>query len=917
MTIPSHAHWTHPRRAEAWRYLMVAGIFGLGVLVSIGLSLMVHDAERARLQAIFADAAGDYAQELRRQLRSSLEVLYAIRNFYASSREVERGEFATFTRDALRRHPEILALDWVPRVAGADRAVFEQAVRAEGFPAFEVTEQTADRSFARAEDRPEHYPILFIEPFEPYQAAMGFDMGSEARRRQALEAARDAGECRATEAVTLVVGDPQAYGWLAYLPIYRNGTPHEALSDRRANLQGFAMVVFRLTELFDSALKDVGLKGMAVSLHDDTEQVAAHLLYHPGSASRALGMSRPLQWQTAIDVAGRRWRFAAESTPRFLAINQRRGAVFVLGFGLLMTVLATAYLGLLLNQASKVDRLVKRRTAELITMNDRLQQEVGERLEAEAVRHTTELRYETLVREAPDPIVILDAAGQIQALNPAAERISGYAAQELLGKHFLRSGVLSAVALPKALQEFTLVVAGQQRPPFDLEIIRKDQARLIMEVNPHLLKDDQRILGIQIMFRDVTQRRAAEQQSRAQTEALERINAELARREQVTRSLLEDLQRSKKELETTSRQVQQANQKLQQLALLKDEFVAKVSHELRTPLTSIKEGLGLLLDNALGATTDDQQEFLATMDGDIDRLTELINNMLDISKIEAGRMRLSRARVDPGAVVASIIRSHQPLLGRRTVKVEGEEVPALFADRDRVIQILTNFLSNAMKVTDDDGAITVRLAQHEGMVSIGVQDDGPGMSSDDLGKLFEKFSQVGAVKEGRPRGTGLGLVVCKELTELHGGRIEVASEPGRGSTFTVHLPIYTDEFVLTESFRELRELLPTADGETVCAIAIAPERQEPLDRLAEEVRQRVHRGDIIFAYNHHWVVLLGLIRPTDLGAIVKRLRQALGGSHRLGFGAALYPGDGDNGDALLHAAAARIEQPLPKPGASA
>ena len=265
-------------------------------------------------------------------------------------------------------------------------------------------------------------------------------------------------------------------------------------------------------------------------------------------------------------------------------------------------------------------------------------------------------------------------------------------------------------------------------------------------------------------------------------------------------------------------------------------------------------------------------------------------------------MRLNRGRLEVGTLLTSVLKSHQPLFGHRLVHVVDMPVPEIFADRDRVIQILTNFLSNAIKMTEDDGKITFRLQQHNGMVAIGIEDSGPGLSVDDLSKLFKKFSQVGAQQEGRARGTGLGLVVCKELTELHGGRIDVASEPGRGSTFTVWLPVYKDEFVLQESFRELHGLLPSPEGETIGLITIKATENKRLEPLAAEVRQRVHRGDLVFAYESGWVVVLALVHANDVGAIVRRLQQVLPGADRLRFGMAAYPYDGKDATALLRCA---------------
>jgi signal transduction histidine kinase len=404
---------------------------------------------------------------------------------------------------------------------------------------------------------------------------------------------------------------------------------------------------------------------------------------------------------------------------------------------------------------------------------------------------------------------------------------------------------------------------------------------------------------------------------------LEAHNQEFARREQVMQSLLEDLNASKERIEQQAGTLHAANEKLKELAVLKDEFVAKVSHELRTPLTSVKEGISLMLDGALGETTADQQDFLQTMDGDIDRLTELINNMLDLSKIEAGRMRLFRNRVEVPKLVELVLKSYHSLLGKRAVHVDATpDLAPVFGDANRLTQVLTNLLSNAIKFTHNDGAITFRLQQRNGLVTVGVEDNGPGIAPDDLAKLFQKFSQVGQPSGGGHRGTGLGLVVCKELTELHGGRIEVASQVGKGTTFTMSLPAYTDQFALAESFREQLQLASSQDGPvavSLVAVDVRPlldaadspaARADTLERTPAEVRQHLHRGDAVLPIEPAWVVALSATDARGARAIVTRLREKLGEGQRLQFGAAVYPLHGHDAPALFAHATAHMNQEL-------
>jgi signal transduction histidine kinase len=402
---------------------------------------------------------------------------------------------------------------------------------------------------------------------------------------------------------------------------------------------------------------------------------------------------------------------------------------------------------------------------------------------------------------------------------------------------------------------------------------------------------------------------------------VEERTQELVQRERVAQSLLEDLRTAKSQIEQQAATLQIANTKLRDLASLKDEFVAKVSHELRTPLTSIKEGLSLILDGALGETTADQQDFLKTMDGDLDRLTELINNMLDISKIEAGRMRLTRSRVEVRSLIDSLLRSYQSLLGHRTVRLEGGPVPPVFADAHRMLQVLTNLFSNAMKFTSDEGTIAFRLDGRDGMVAVTVRDNGPGISPEDLSKLFQKFSQVGGPSAGHPRGTGLGLVVCKELAELHGGSIQVESKVGAGTAFTVLLPVHSDAFALTESVRELRSLAEGEEGQEVAVIAVdaaqlladgpaGQGRRERLEQLAVQIRQHLHRGDMVLTLDPSWVAVLAITDVRGIQAIVRRLRGSLQGAERLRFGAAIQEGVGSDPMALFQRASQSLDQGL-------
>jgi signal transduction histidine kinase len=408
------------------------------------------------------------------------------------------------------------------------------------------------------------------------------------------------------------------------------------------------------------------------------------------------------------------------------------------------------------------------------------------------------------------------------------------------------------------------------------------------------------------------------QQRQAQATERQRSAQELARRERIMHSLFEDLQVSNERLEAKADELQQANARLQELGTIKDELIAKVSHELCTPLTSLKEGLNLLEDDLLGPTSAEQQDFLRAMQVDVSRLAEFVTTMLDLSRIEAGRLRFQRRAVELRQVVGSTISSYRLLVGRRAVRLEGGDVAQrVFADADRLHQVVTNLFSNALKATSEDGLIVFRLGQREGLATLAVEDNGIGIGPEELPKLFQKFSQVGSLSAGRP-GTGLGLVFCKELVELHGGRIEVASTLGQGTTFTVLLPHYSDAWALTDSVRELREA-QAADGQvTIGLVVISLGEPEPsggpaaaremVERVAEAIRPQIHRGDLLLVLDTLDIVVMVATDAAGLKGIIRRLGQGVGAGVPVRFGAAVTS-DGDlDGLALYARAKERLGQ---------
>jgi signal transduction histidine kinase/CheY-like chemotaxis protein len=228
---------------------------------------------------------------------------------------------------------------------------------------------------------------------------------------------------------------------------------------------------------------------------------------------------------------------------------------------------------------------------------------------------------------------------------------------------------------------------------------------------------------------------------------------------------------------------------------LKDDFISNVSHELRTPLTAIREAVSLMRDGILGPVSEEQVKFLSMCIRNADHLRRIVDTILDISKIEAGRIRMAKKNSELAEIVQATVEAYQPVAARKGLSIElrpPAEPVRVFADRDRITQVLNNLIGNAIKFSAS-GAIGVAVETADGNAVCSVSDPGRGIAEEDLPKVFGKFQQFGAPADPANKGTGLGLAISREIVRLHAGDVSVRSVLGRGSTFSFTLPVYRPE----------------------------------------------------------------------------------------------------------------------------
>jgi signal transduction histidine kinase len=260
--------------------------------------------------------------------------------------------------------------------------------------------------------------------------------------------------------------------------------------------------------------------------------------------------------------------------------------------------------------------------------------------------------------------------------------------------------------------------------------------------------------------------------------------AESLEKHQTQRRLEEELRRQNEALAEENRRVQEVNQ-------LKSAFVSLVSHELRTPLTAISGYLDLLVEDQ-SARAAKPRELLGIVKRNIDRLVKLLDDLLDLSRIESGKIEFNLTVVDVMPLIAEVVSLLQPQIeakGQQLTVNQAGPLPLVQADADRIRRILINLLSNAHKYTLPGGHIWVTAQGDDGWMRIDVRDDGIGLSSDEQAHLFDRFFRARQPGTQEVEGTGLGLPITRLLVERQGGQITVTSAPGQGTTFSFTLPV--------------------------------------------------------------------------------------------------------------------------------
>jgi PAS domain S-box-containing protein len=391
--------------------------------------------------------------------------------------------------------------------------------------------------------------------------------------------------------------------------------------------------------------------------------------------------------------------------------------------------------------------------ARLVATELERDRELVERNRVESALRASERRFRSLVQNAFDVITIISAAGTISYESPSIERILGYTPEDLIG-----SDAFTFVHPDDAAEVRDRFLASLDVPgSHELVTFRfrhKDGSwRWLEGIGTNLL-DDPNVRGIVFNSRDVTERK--------------RLAEEAARADAFAHS-----------------------------DRLKSALLATVSHELRTPLATIKTGVSSLLSPEARWTTTEQEEFLREIDMEVDRLTLMVSNLLDLSRIEGGALRPRLARHDLGELVADVVRRLSYRTPDHPLAMEVDpSLPPVPCDAVQIGQVLLNLGDNAIKYTPPGTPVTFSVRRVTDAVEVQVADRGPGIPASEIDQIFEKFYRVSA--HAMSSGAGLGLAICMGLVKAHGGHIWAESREGEGTAVRFTLPLFPGHEELCE-----------------------------------------------------------------------------------------------------------------------
>jgi PAS domain S-box-containing protein len=723
---------------EDWRpRRRTLGLPMLLVLMVLAATLsQLARSDRHRALATFERDADRLAGNAQLRMGSALHALQALHSAARQPGELTPSTLREASRWWLAQPLHLQAMGHSVRLSEAEVPPFEAEAHRQGLASYRVFDR--DEGVARRSDG-EVVALRHIEPAAGNTAALGVNVLSIPAARVAIEATRRSGEPAASAGFKLTQAQGNETGVVLYQALYR-GDPADAAARHRA-FRGLVFVTVNTGQALVN-LSQAGQEYLHWCLVDMDPAFGRMRLAGPIGCEGASPAEGDYAVTRHVHVGGREWQLQISTPPSQVPGHAGTANWLLASVGLA----ATALLGALLLTVTGQHR---RTQLAVTTATSDLRREMAERQSAEQAARESEARLRSILDHAPLGVVFLDTRGEILEANQCLCEMVGRSAEALRGRMVL-------------------------------ELVHPDDVPRLLELRRELLHDQ--LIAGRGPLRLATGA-APQRQVRVSASALRDAGDRVARMVVVVEDVTERLR-----LEASERALQRA----EEANRAKNEFLSRMSHELRTPLNAMIGFTQLLQLDTHPALPAHQQAWTQQVLRAGWHLLEMINETLDLARIETGAVRLKLEPVDLPALLAGAHALLASAAADRGVKIEEALDPhalAVQADATRLKQVLTNLLSNAIKYNQAEGRVGLgtRRVEGGGWIEIEVADSGLGMTDAQLGNLFQPYNRLGRETSGI-EGTGIGLVISRRLTELMGGTLSVQSHQGAGSVFTVRLP---------------------------------------------------------------------------------------------------------------------------------
>ena len=726
------ADWQSRRLTLALPLLVTTALLSAG-------SVLVSRWDTERNRTVFEGDALALGSAVNAHLQQALFALEALHGLHIGSDEVNQDEMRRVSIPWLALPIDLQALGFSQRVPRSAIPAYEAAVGRESGQPYKVFDRMAEGQMSIAAQDGEVVAVRHIEPRARNAAALGVNALSIPAAREAIGRAVRSDTPAATTGFRLTQEPGDQTGVVIYRALYRHDMASATEAEREQAFQAVVFVTLRMQQSAEAAIREAP-RYLSWCLLDSRPGSARPHLAGPAGCERA----RPhaLLHERKILLGGQQFSLRLSADPSAVPGGGYANAWLFSSVGLLSAALLAALLLTVTGRTRRIEAAVAARTADL-------QREVAERQRTETALRESEQRFRSIVDHAPVGMAFADLHGRLLEANPQLREMLGHGADAL------------------SAQTLADLAHDDDRATIDLDLQR-------------LLSGDVPEVHRRTRLRH---RNGHTLLVRTHWNLLRGHGADAGRLVLVIEDITDQARREEAE---------QGRQRAEAANLAKNDFLSRMSHELRTPLNAML-GFAQLLDHDRNpAPAPHQQGWIAQIQRAGWHLLEMINDTLDLSRIDAGAVRLSLGPVALGPLVAHCVAMAGPAAAARRVQLQvtlDDVAPAVLGDETRIKQVLSNLLSNAIKYNHEGGQVRVSVQPMPGQrLQLRVQDTGLGLSAAQQAGLFQPFNRLGR-EASQIEGTGIGLVISRRLAELMGGDLQVESQAGQGSTFALTLPL--------------------------------------------------------------------------------------------------------------------------------